>query len=107
MQGSPHSERGISSFPVRFLLCFALDHIRENITETLVVEVVFHYYRGKNVEAYQIVPDESHWTIDVPDLSQPWTQAQAPGWRWLKEEWKYPVSKTSVALTDLPVLRGG
>jgi hypothetical protein len=67
----------------------------------------FDYYRGRNVEAYQIVPDESHWTIDVPDLSQPWGPTQGPGWRWLKEEWKYPVPKTSVALTDLTVLRGG
>src|SRR5215467_6666693 len=50
----------------------------------------FDYYRGKSIEAYQIVPDETHWTIDVPDLSQPWSPNQAPGWRWLKEEWKYP-----------------
>jgi hypothetical protein len=67
----------------------------------------FDYYRGKNIEAYQIVPDETHWTIDVPDLSQPWSSTQAPGWRWVKEEWKYPVPKTSVALTDLNTLRGG
>jgi hypothetical protein len=67
----------------------------------------FDYYRGKSIEAYQIVPDEKHWTIDVPDLSQPWSSTQAPGWRWIKEEWKYPVPNTSVALTDLNTLRGG
>jgi hypothetical protein len=66
----------------------------------------FDYYPGKDIEAYQIVPDEAHWTLDVPDLSQPWSPAQAPGWRWLKEEWKYPVPKSSVALTDLHALRG-
>jgi hypothetical protein len=31
----------------------------------------FDYYPGKSIEAYQIVPDEAHSTIDVPDLSQP------------------------------------
>ena len=67
----------------------------------------FDYYRGKSIEAYQIVPDEAHWTIDVPDLSQPWSPTQAPGWRWLKEEWRYPVPRDSMALTDLTVLRGG
>lgn len=67
----------------------------------------FDYYSGKSIEAYQIVPDEAHWTIDVPDLSQPWSPTQAPGWRWLKEEWKYSVPKDSVALTDLNALRGG
>jgi hypothetical protein len=67
----------------------------------------FDYYRGKNIECYQIVPDEAHWTLDVPDLSRPWNSIHAPGWRWLKEEWKYPVPKGSVALTDLNTLRGG
>jgi hypothetical protein len=67
----------------------------------------FDYYPGQSIEAYQIVPDEAHWTIDVPDLSQPWSPAVAAGWRWLKEEWNYPVPKDSVALTDLNALRGG
>jgi hypothetical protein len=67
----------------------------------------FDYYRGRNIEAYQIIPDERHWTIDVPDLSQPWSPTAAPGWRWLKEEWKYPVPRDSMVLTDLNVLRGG
>lgn len=39
----------------------------------------FDYYSGKSVEAYQIVPDEAHWTIDVPDLSQPWSPTHTPG----------------------------
>jgi hypothetical protein len=66
----------------------------------------FDYYPRKSIEAYQIVPDEAHWTIDVPDLSQPWSPTHTPGWRWLNEEWMYPVPKDSVALTDLNVLRG-
>lgn len=66
----------------------------------------FDYYREKSIEAFQIVPDAAHWTIDVPDLSQPWSPALAQGWRWLKEQWNYPVPKDSVALTDLNALRG-
>lgn len=66
----------------------------------------FDYYQGQVIEVYQIVPDEAHWTIDVPNLSQPWNPTQAIGWRWLKEVWKYQVPRDSVALTDLNVLRG-
>jgi hypothetical protein len=66
----------------------------------------FDFYRDKNIDAYQIVPDVAHWTIDVPDLSQAWDPSNAPGWRWLKEEWTYPVPKDSVALTNLNALRG-
>ena len=66
----------------------------------------FDYYPGRSIEAYQIVPDEAHSTIDVPDLSQPWSPTHTPGWRWLNEAWTYPVPKDSVALTDLDVLRG-
>ena len=53
----------------------------------------FDYYQRKSIEAYQIVPDETHWTIDVPDLSQPWSPNQAPGWRWLKRRMEVPSSK--------------
>jgi len=66
----------------------------------------FDYYPGKSIEAYQIVPDEAHSTVDVPDLSKAWSPTHTPGWRWLNEAWPFPVPKTSVALTDLSVLRG-
>ncbi|HTG17761.1 MAG TPA: DUF4262 domain-containing protein, partial [Blastocatellia bacterium] len=55
----------------------------------------FDYYPGKKIEAYQIVPDEAHSTIDVPDLSQQWSPTHTPGWRWLNEAWTYPVPKHS------------
>jgi hypothetical protein len=85
---------------------FSFRHVHTSWATALMLGA-FDYYRGKSIEAYQIVPDEAHWTIDVPDLSQALSETQAPGWRWLKEEWKYPVPRDSVALTDLNILRGG
>lgn len=85
---------------------FALRKVDRSWAEALMLGA-FDFYGVNNIEAYQIVPDEAHWTIDVPDLTQPWTPSQSPGWRWLKEEWEYPVPKDSVALTDLNALRGG
>jgi hypothetical protein len=85
---------------------FSFRHVHTSWATALMLGA-FDYYRRNSIEAYQIVPDEGHWTIDVPDLSQPWSPTSAPGWRWLKEEWKYPVPRDSMALTDLTVLRGG
>ncbi len=66
----------------------------------------FDYYGASTIEARQIVPDESHWTIDIPNLSKPLAPNAAPGWQWLHQEWAYPVAKDSVALTNLDALRG-
>jgi hypothetical protein len=67
---------------------------------------VFDYYQVNTIEAVQIVPDESHWTVDIPDLSQPWNPKTAPAWQWLHEKWTFPIPKNSVALTNLDALRG-
>jgi hypothetical protein len=64
------------------------------------------FYQVKEIQAFQIVPDEAHWTLDIPDLSKPWSPAAAPAWRWLSEEWTYPVPSESVAITNLGALRG-
>jgi hypothetical protein len=66
----------------------------------------FDYYKAKTIDAYQIVPDEAHWTVEIPDLSRPWSLNVAPAWRWLEEPWIYPVPKDSVAITNLDALRG-
>ena len=66
---------------------------------------VFDYYQVNTIKALQIVPDESHWTVDIPDLSRPWSPDAAPGWQWLHEKWNFPVPRDSVALTNLDALR--
>lgn len=64
------------------------------------------YYNTREVRAYQIVPDEEHWTIDVPDLAEAYGPERAPVWRWLDEPWTYPVPETSIAVTNLDALCG-
>src|SRR5215472_14435353 len=29
----------------------------------------FDYYQKRDIPALQIVPDEAHWTVDIPDMS--------------------------------------
>jgi hypothetical protein len=64
------------------------------------------YYACRDVAAYQIVPDEDHWTIDVPDLSVPLDAGRSPAWQWLREPWRHPVPASAYAITDLAALRG-
>jgi len=64
------------------------------------------YYQVKEIPALQIVPDQDHWTIDVPNMSVPWSARQEPVWKWLREPWTYPVHQDSTAVTDLAALRG-
>jgi hypothetical protein len=66
----------------------------------------FDYYKGRDVAVLQIVPDNEHWTIDVPDMSAPWSPASEPVWQWLEEPWTLPAPKDSTVATNLGALRG-
>jgi len=84
---------------------FSLRKIDMSWAKTLMLGV-FDYYNVKTIEAHQILPDEAHWTIEIPDLSRPWSPELAPAWRWSYEPWTYPIPRDSVAVTNLDALRG-
>ncbi|HEY8714877.1 MAG TPA: hypothetical protein VIM00_05820, partial [Candidatus Acidoferrum sp.] len=65
-----------------------------------------HFYGVKQVRAFQLRPDAAHWTNDVPDMCQPWNPVTASSWRWMHEEWTYPIPLRSVGITNLKALRG-
>ena len=66
----------------------------------------FDYYKKREIRVRQIVPDVAHSTIDVPDMSAPWSAEKEPVWQWLREPWEYPVPENSTATTNLSALRG-
>ena len=66
----------------------------------------FDFYGVTSLPALQILPDEAHWTADIPDLEQPWSAATAGVWKWLKVPWGFPVPPTALVTTNLGVLRG-
>ncbi len=66
----------------------------------------FDYYQRHDIPALQIVPDDAHWTMDIPNLSAPWSATAEPAWRWLYHPCPYPVSKQAMAATNLAALRG-
>ncbi len=64
------------------------------------------YYSVSDVSALQIIPDEEHWTVDIPDLTKPWSPTLEPVWQWLDQKWQYPVPESSIAITNLDALKG-
>ena len=64
------------------------------------------FYNVSEIPALQIIPDEAHWTVDIPNLTQPWSVTAEPAWRWSDEGWEFPVPEHSTAVTNLDALRG-
>lgn len=63
-------------------------------------------YDVTEIEAYQVVPDDDHWTIDTPDMSRPWTAATEPIWTALHAAWPHTFPSSWEVMTNLEALRG-
>lgn len=98
LTAEPGSERSV--FPIEAFGTFTLRNCETSWSNSLMLGAL-DYYQKSDIPALQIIPDDEHWTIDVPDMSQPWSPQTAPVWRWLKEPWTYSIPKTSHAIADL------
>jgi hypothetical protein len=99
------AQRNREVFEVAGLGSFTLGKVHSSWAEEFLLGA-FDYYQKRDIPALQIVPDKAHWTLDVPDMSVPWSTSTEPVWRWLKEPWTFPVPKDSTAATNLAALRG-
>jgi hypothetical protein len=66
----------------------------------------YDYYNVDTVVAYQLVPDQAHWTLDVPDMAVTWNSRREPAWQWLRAPWQYSAPPESETTTNLDALRG-
>jgi hypothetical protein len=64
---------------------FRIRPVHESWATQLLLGAIDFYGRD-DVRAVQLIPEGDAWTIDVPDLSVPWSAAREPIWRWLKSE---------------------
>jgi hypothetical protein len=101
MKAQPHRE----VFEVDGQGSFTLCEVHSSWAQELLLGA-FDYYQKRDIRVLQIVPDPAHWTVDVPDMSAPWSARQEPVWQWLREPWEYPVPENSTATTNLAALRG-
>jgi len=84
---------------------FAIRAVHESWGRELALGA-FDYYRKKNIELRQLVPPAGAWTIDVPDMSQPWSAQREPVWRWMHEPWRFAIPESSTVVTNLRAMRG-
>lgn len=84
---------------------FRIQELHRSWIRTLMLGAV-DFYHGAEVRALQFVPDHTHMTIDVPDLSKEWSASEEPAWQWLHLPWSYDVPPDSTATTNLDALRG-
>jgi len=94
-----------ATFVVDDLGSFRLRKAHASWTSPLLLGALDHY-KVSQVDAYQIVPDDDHWTIDIPNLADEWSAKREPVWKWLHEAWEYAISPESTATTNLDALRG-
>jgi hypothetical protein len=66
----------------------------------------FDYYDNDEVRIRQLVPSAEAWTIDVPDMSEPWDAERQPVWRWLYQPWPFQVAENSTVVTNHRAMRG-
>lgn len=84
---------------------FTLRLLHESWSNSLLLGAL-DFYKSRKIRAFQILPDENHCTIDIPDLGESWSVTAEPIWQWLHEEWPYNVSPKSTATTNIDALRG-
>lgn len=95
-----------SGFRVDGLGSFSLRRMHPSWESEMVLGAL-DYYDATEASAYQIVPDDEHWTVDVPDLARERSVTAEPVWKWISEPWSAPVPRDSRATTNLAALRGG
>ncbi len=84
---------------------FSLREIHNSWADILVLAAI-DYFENPRISVLQVVPDDDHWTVDVPDLSVPYSVQLEPVWQWLTEPWQHAIPDHSTAVTDLDVLKG-
>ncbi|SHG55930.1 protein of unknown function [Chryseolinea serpens] len=93
------------SLSVESLGSFSLSITHESWSKIMALGV-FDFYKQDGIKVLQILPDEEHHTLDIPDMSTPFDAASQPVWQWLVREWNYAVPRNATVVTDLSVLFG-
>ena len=94
-----------ASYTIESLGRFSLRKADLSWTRKLMLGAV-DFYGNTSIQAWQVVPEPAHWTLDIPDMYKPWSASEEPVWQWMHVPWPFPVSSASTAVTNLVALRG-
>lgn len=84
---------------------FSLSHVDASWSKLMMLGA-FDYYSTNDINAFQVVPDSDHYTLEIPHISTEWRASSDPIWQWLVKEWDYPVPENSTVITNLKALSG-
>lgn len=93
------------SFDVENLGSFKLQEMDQGWVTPLALGAL-DYYPERSIRMLQIVPDEAHRTIDVPDMLRALDDGESSPWQWLWRPWEYPIPDDATATTNLDALKG-
>ncbi|KPH14072.1 DUF4262 domain-containing protein [Chryseobacterium sp. ERMR1:04] len=85
---------------------FKLIQVDESWSKLMMLGV-YDYFKVETFKAYQILSDNDHYTLDIPNMSERW-DAKNIIWKWLddKVKWDLDVPRDSQVTTELNALFG-
>ncbi|WP_330745909.1 DUF4262 domain-containing protein [Chryseobacterium sp. CP-77] len=85
---------------------FRFREVHKSWSELMMLGV-YDYYKIETFPAYQILPDNGHYTFDIPDMSKEWDVNNII-WKWLDDrvKWDLGVPKDSQVTTEVAALFG-
>lgn len=93
------------NFTVENLGSFTLQEVDQGWITPLALGAL-DYYPERSIRMLQIIPDEAHRTIDVPDMLRALNDGESSAWQWLWRPWEYSISEDATATTNLDALKG-
>ncbi|CAA7196832.1 DUF4262 domain-containing protein [Chryseobacterium potabilaquae] len=95
------------NFSISNLGSFKLIKIHHSWARKMMLGV-YDYYDLHNFDAYQILPDENHYSLDIPNMSLEWNLKEQSVWKWLDENvvWDWKIPSNSKIITNLEALFG-
>tara|TARA_R110002050_G_scaffold137538_1_gene261152 strand:- start:3745 stop:4467 length:723 start_codon:yes stop_codon:yes gene_type:complete len=99
------NNRDVSKVCVHDLGIFSLSKVDKSWSELMLLGV-YDFFDINDFNAIQVCPDNNHYTLDIPDLSRKFEPSTESVWKWLKDDWKYPISKDITVVTNLDALKG-
>jgi hypothetical protein len=86
---------------------FSLSKIHSSWSKKMMLGV-YDYYNIADFTAYQILADNEHFTLDIPNISIEWNPKDLAIWKWLDEDikWNLDVPRDSIVITNLSSLFG-
>lgn len=106
MKLNDNPDLGKLSFELANLGIFNLVPVDDSWNNKMILGV-YDYYNTNECKSYQILPEQSNRTKDVPDMSREWNSLDMI-WKWLDDSilWEFNIPRNSKVTTEVNVLFG-